>query len=160
MQVLALRRLRRCAAALALVGALSACARSTPLETSAAPAPVLISGDPGTTRQDPATILQARIQGDQLMVQVQFGGGCRDHEFARYSGDAFLESSPVQMRLRLAHDDHGDACRALLGRDLTFDLTPVKDAYRQQYGSHGAVILQLYAPGAAQPIEPSLRYEF
>lgn len=153
-------RLHRCAAALALLGVLSACAMANPFDASESPGPVFVDGDPGATRQDAASILQARIQGDRLMVQVQFGGGCRDHRFALYRENVFLESLPVQLQLHLTHDAQGDACRALLSRELTFDLTAVREAYRKHYGERGPLMLRLHAPGAGQPTGPALRYEF
>lgn len=150
----------RATALVAVAAVLSACAQAMPLDSATAPAPIFVAGDAGTTRQDAVNAAQARIEGDVLHVQVQFGGGCRDHRFALYREDAFLESLPVQLRLHLSHDAQGDNCRALLSRELAFDLTPVKEAYQRQYGNEGTVILRLHVPGSAEPVAGELRYRF
>lgn len=113
-----------------------------------------------TTRSDPAEIVRAELDGDVLKLHVRFGGGCADHDFSLIHTGGFMESHPVQTRLLLTHDAHGDNCRALLSRDLTFDLAPVKRAYRQSYSEHGALILHVHAPGPQPGRTHTLRYEF
>jgi hypothetical protein len=63
-----------------------------------------------------------------------YGGGCAVHDFALLVVPIFLESYPVQMSGSLAHDAKGDPCRALVSSDIRFDLSPIKEAYRQSYG--------------------------
>lgn len=113
-----------------------------------------------TTRSDPAEIMRADLDGDVLKLHVRFGGGCAEHDFSLIHTGEFMESHPVQTRLNLTHDAHGDNCRALLSRDLTFDLAPVKRAYRQSYSEHGALILHVHAPGPQSGRAHTLRYEF
>lgn len=153
-------RFRHHLAALALLAALGGCADPDPLRPAGAPAPLLVDGPPQTVRTDPATLVAAEVRGDRLRLQVTFGGGCREHSFALYASDAFLESDPVQLRLYLAHDARGDNCRALLARELEFDLAGVRQAYRDSYGRDGTVMLLVHAPGAAEPFRPALRYSF
>lgn len=89
-----------------------------------------------TTRGDPFQVVgEPRIDGDTLFITVQFGGGCARHEFRLLGGRIFLESEPVQAPLVLHHDANGDNCRALLTRDLRFDLTPLKEAWQRSYGA-------------------------
>jgi hypothetical protein len=113
-----------------------------------------------TTRSDPAEILAAELNGDVLELEVRFGGGCGEHDFSLIHTGEFMESHPVQTRLNLAHDAHGDNCRALLTRDLTFNLAPVKRAYRQSYAEHDALILHVHPPGDRSGSAHTLRYEF
>jgi hypothetical protein len=122
---------------------------------------VLIPGDgAATARLDRADIVSSEIVGDRLHLRVQHAGGCARHDFALIHSGVFMESLPVQTRLQLAHDANGDNCRALLTRDLSFDLAPLKAAYQQAYGSRGPLIVHLIAPGGgAAPARP-LRYEF
>lgn len=104
---------------------------------------------------DPLTVESATISGDVLNVMVRFGGGCARHRIALLLGSAFMESFPVQVHARLAHDSGGDMCDALLTRALAFDLTPLKQRYRNSYGaSAGTVVINL--SGLAR----SLRYSF
>ena len=113
-----------------------------------------------TTRSDPAEIIRAELDGDVLQLHVRFGGGCAEHDFSLIHTGEFMESHPVQTRLNLTHDAHGDNCRALLSRDLTFDLAPVKRAYQQSYSEHGALILHVHPPESQSARAHSLRYEF
>ncbi|MGQ0539427.1 MAG: hypothetical protein ACT4R6_10800 [Gemmatimonadaceae bacterium] len=104
---------------------------------------------------DTLTIESATVSADTLAVTVRFGGGCRKHRFALLLGTAFMESHPVQIQARLAHDAAGDLCRALITESLKFDLTRLKQRYRASYGSGAAaVIMNLVGHGR------SVRYSF
>ena len=104
---------------------------------------------------DPLTIEAATISGDALQATVRFGGGCERHRIALLISHVFMESHPVQIHTRLAHDAGGDMCKALLTRTLTIDLTPLKRRYHASYGGgSGAIIIHL--SGLAR----SLRYDF
>jgi hypothetical protein len=152
--------LRLAAAPAILALAVVACSRPAPLQPGDGPSPVQIASI-GSARMDPAEILHAQIAGDELRLDVRYGGGCAQHHFSLLHEGVFLESQPVQARLHLAHDAQGDRCRALIGRSLMFDLTPLKRAYQSSYqASRGAIIVHVIAPGSAQAHQPSLRYEF
>lgn len=109
---------------------------------------------------DPATIESASVAGDALTVQVSYGGGCREHHFALYAPAVFLESLPVQTPLTLAHDAQGDPCRALVGKELRFDLTPLRLAYERSYGAGGTIVLNLRAPGGTGAPVHGVTYTF
>jgi hypothetical protein len=146
--------------ALLLLALLAAgCVRVPPPE---AEYPLVIPAEPGqeTTRLDPARILSAAVEGDLLRVEVEFGGGCRPHHFSLLHGGEFMESLPVQVRLQLAHDGHGDLCRALLRRTLVFDLSPLREAYLSAYGVGGTLVVHLVAPGGGESAAPALHYTF
>jgi hypothetical protein len=89
---------------------------------------------------DPVTIHAAEVKGDSLELTVSFGGGCRDHAFALLADAAWMESYPVQIGVRLAHDARDDACKALLSRVLRFDLAPLKAAYATSYQAASGII--------------------
>ncbi len=104
---------------------------------------------------DPLTIESATIAGDALQATVTFGGGCARHRIALLISQVFMESHPVQVHARLAHDADADMCKALLRRTLTFDLTPLKRRYRASYGGGSAAII-INLSGLPR----SLRYDF
>lgn len=139
---------------------LPACNRPAPSQPDGGAALVLVGTGARTVRMDPAEIVQARIEGDILHLQVRHGGGCERHDFSLIHSGLFLESLPAQTHLTLAHDAHGDRCRALVGADLQFDLTPVKRAYQNGSGRGGVLVLHVRAPGAKDAIAASLRYGF
>ena len=96
---------------------------------------------------DPVTINSAQIVGDSLELSVQFGGGCRDHEFGLVTNGVFAESYPVQTWVRLAHDANGDMCKALLSRVLRFDLSPLKAVYNSGYQATTGIMVIHVASG-------------
>lgn len=97
---------------------------------------------------DPVTIQGFAMKGDSLELTVSFGGGCRDHAFLLLSDAAWMESYPVQVGVRLAHDAKGDNCKALVARVLRFDLTPLKAAYNASYQTSSG-IMRLNIRGAS-----------
>jgi hypothetical protein len=63
--------------------------------------------------------------GDDLVVDVQAGGGCAAHRFAVcWNGLAAL-SDPPQIGLELTHDAH-DPCKALLSFQLRIDTSSLR----------------------------------
>jgi len=101
---------------------------------------------------DPVTIAGFTIRGDSLELAVSFGGGCRDHQFLLLSDAAWMESYPVQVGVRLAHDANGDNCKALLSRVLRFDLTPLKTAYATSYQSASGIMKLNIRGTTASPV--------
>ena len=83
------------------------------------------------------------IVGDTLTIAVSYGGGCEDHDFTLVASNAFAESHPVQLRGIVAHDAHGDRCRAYLIEDYAFDLTPIKTLYQAAYQQDAGTIVLL-----------------
>ena len=94
--------------------------------------------------RDAAQIQAARIDGDTLRLEVQYGGGCASHVFGLLAGTGFMESDPVQTRLYLGHNANGDMCRALVRPTLAFSLAPLAAEWRRNYGNRpGTMILRL-----------------
>jgi hypothetical protein len=83
---------------------------------------------------DPLFIEALRIEGDTLHVDVSHGGGCEQHRYGLCYEEAWAGSSPLQVGLRVLHDDGGDTCDALRSESLTFDLARLKDAYAEMFG--------------------------
>jgi hypothetical protein len=96
---------------------------------------------------DPVTISAATVRSDSLELSVQFGGGCRDHEFGLITNGVFAESYPVQTWVRLAHDANNDMCRALLSRTLRFDLSPLRRLYNSSYQTSTGIMVIHVADG-------------
>jgi hypothetical protein len=102
---------------------------------------VVLSEDASAWRHDPYSFQWLRVTADTLEVAVQYGGGCAAHDFTLVVSPVFMESYPVQMTGSLAHDARGDPCRAIVGRQLRFDLSPLKEAYRRAYGIESDTII-------------------
>ena len=106
------------------------------------------------TRDDDAPA----IRDNTLTITMSYSGGCEDHEFTLVASDVFMESYPVQLEVSVAHDAHGDRCRAYLTETYGFDLTPIKTLYQDAYQEDaGTIVLRLQdAPENA----PDLIYTF
>ncbi len=63
---------------------------------------------------------------DYLIYHIQYGGGCKKHEFQLFSRDGIYRSNPPQADLFLSHNNNGDTCEALVPDTLVFDLTPLR----------------------------------
>jgi hypothetical protein len=100
---------------------------------------------------DPLTIRDGRIDGDTLRLTVSYGGGCRPHSLQPLAEAAWLESFPVQVMARIAHNAGGDLCRALITRSLRIDLSPLRDRYRASYRTPSGTIT-LRIDGLAEPV--------
>ena len=103
----------------------------------------VVANDPGFPN-DAITIDSARVVGDTLSAFVSHGGGCSNHGYQLVIGTAWMESFPVQVGGRIAHNANGDMCRALLKRNIRMNLLPLANAYRSSYQqTHGSVLIQL-----------------
>ena len=112
--------------------------------------PLVLSQEKGLRefRADALHIHEVRIEGGVLEVDAGWSGGCAVHDVDAVAWTGWMESWPVQVGVALAHDAHGDACKALVRRTLRFDLEPLRRAYARAYGS-GAATLALRVGAAA-----------
>lgn len=89
----------------------------------------------------PVEIESAYIEGDNLFIDVNYGGGCGDHEFRLYtlqidqiSADALTQSNTIVMEDEaqvsggdfVLHHITEDTCEALIVDTLQFDLIPLR----------------------------------
>ncbi len=98
------------------------------------------TGDPGAALDvcelsvdDPYTLDGATLEGDTLFVDVSYGGGCETHTWELCWDGSFAQSYPVQVWVELGHDDHDDPCDAWISETLSFDLSPLAEAYEDAY---------------------------
>jgi hypothetical protein len=146
-------------ALLAMATAAAGCSGASMVEPPDEVNVVRVGPFPDRFPADRAAVTRAVLDGDELVLTVEHGGGCAEHDFALYAG-GFRESEPVQTVLHLAHDAHGDPCRALLRRELRFHLGPLRDAYRRSYGRGGTLVLHVAEPGVSMAPRHTLSYTF
>ena len=60
-----------------------------------------------------------------MNITIQYGGGCGNIELKLIDSEMILESYPVQRNIRLSLKDE-DYCKALITKELSFDLTPIQ----------------------------------
>jgi len=85
------------------------------------------------------------IKNDILSTLVSYFGGCEKHEFTLGAIPAMTNSdSTLQANLVLGHENNGDTCKKIVKERLEFDLTPLKEKYRQIYRVKvGSIMLHL-----------------
>ncbi len=85
---------------------------------------------------DVFTFKNVEIENNCLIVKIEYGGGCGKIELNLYDSGKVMESYPVQRNIRLSLKDE-DYCKALITKEFSFDLTPIK------LGEHDKIILNL-----------------
>ena len=101
----------------------------------------VVRGAAVPARDTSYNIRDAAIVADTLTVRVSYAGGCEDHAFELTGWADFTNRRPpVPVRVALMHDARGDTCKALVQQELRFDLSPLREAYRQQYTSSSGMI--------------------
>lgn len=96
--------------------------------------PEVLESDKG----DDYTINSAEVKGNQLIVEVAYSGGCKEHEFELLGDRRIMKSLPPQMNIVLKHNANQDMCRALITTTLIFDITPA-----QEYANGKILVLRL-----------------
>jgi hypothetical protein len=93
------------------------------LATGDATDPVVVSRDCRGAPEDPVHLAAMVVDGDQLRVTVQHGGGCGEHTFAACWNGLIQETAPPRTSLVIHHDADGDACDAFLTHDIVVDVS-------------------------------------
>lgn len=97
------------------------------LDSSSPEVPIVISND--FTSSDDYTINQIYLEGDQLIMEISYGGGCKEHEFELRTTPGFTKSLPPIRGIHLYHEDNGDRCEALATQTMKFDLNELSGDY-------------------------------
>lgn len=114
----------------------------------------IVLDDYQSALKDPITINKVTLDGDLLKIKVSYSGGCKEHIFTLISS-GFMESYPVQVNLVLSHNANNDSCEAWLTEELSYDLSPLKQAYQQGYLEDSAIII-MHLEGN----EDAINYQF
>ena len=115
--------------------------------------PVKISNDgPESFQLDPFVLEEASLDDCVLTLDVNYGGGCKEHEFEVFmSPSVFGESFPAQANLWLKHNSNGDFCRGLVSDKLVIDITAVIEQYRTQHGRDDEIVLNVHGYFSDKP---------
>lgn len=91
--------------------------------TSAKPIVVLTPEIKVDMHTDDVTVTSLSVNGNTLIMELSYGGGCKTHEFNMYASSTIGESYPPVIFITLSHNANGDVCKALLRETLNFDLS-------------------------------------
>lgn len=80
----------------------------------------------------PFFISNAFIWEDTLHVTVNYGGGCKKHDFQIVWDGKFIKTLPPKIPLVILHNNNQDPCKARISEDLQFVLS--------EHVQHGAIL--------------------
>lgn len=68
----------------------------------------------------PFSFIEVAIEGDTLIAQVQYSGGCGNHQFKIEKNGFLMKSLPPKQPILITHRSDKDPCRALIREELKF----------------------------------------
>ncbi|MFA5326379.1 MAG: NigD-like C-terminal domain-containing protein [Prolixibacteraceae bacterium] len=77
---------------------------------------------------DPVTVISGKVDGDFLILTLQYGGGCKDHQvnlalILPECGTPPLPPPTFEIR----HNANGDACKALITKEYSFNISGLRE---------------------------------
>ena len=67
-------------------------------------------------------INSAERLGGLILINVTYGGGCKDHEFEVIWDGIIYNDNPCQFNLLITHNGNNDGCKALITKDIAINL--------------------------------------
>jgi|GEM_PF-923266 len=81
-----------------------------------------------TFANDDVSILDAKIKKNCLYLKIQYSGGCKTHIFRLICNSPKCGTPPLPpLTLNFQHDSNKDACEALITKEISFDLTSLRN---------------------------------
>ncbi len=77
-------------------------------------------------KQKSYSINSFSIQGDTLILDVTYTGGCGQNTFQLYSNGLLMKSLPPQINVYLEHSIESETCKKEIKRTLKFDISPLR----------------------------------
>lgn len=85
-------------------------------------------------KSDPFTIIDVHVDDmNKLHLTVEYGGGCKKHDFKIIGSKAVLKSFPAQRPVMIIHNGHNDECRSIVRDEILVDISDF--AYTKEDGS-------------------------
>ncbi len=77
-------------------------------------------------KQKTYTLNSFSFNGDTLIMEVTYTGGCGQNTFELYSNGLLMKSLPPQINVYLEHSIENETCKKEIKKTLKFDLSPLK----------------------------------
>lgn len=120
----------------------------------------LIDGDDlSIIKKDPLQFNKASVDGDKLLLNLSYSGGCRTHEIELFALKSIEKTNPARVTVLISHNSKDDLCEAYITKDYKFDLSALKDYAINHYNITDKVVLVIYDPEGDQTGE-TLEYQF
>ena len=75
-------------------------------------------------KADPANVVAVNIEGDCIVLTLQYGGGCKEH---KVDLALILPSLSTPPNFEVRHDAKDDVCKALITKDYRFDISGIRE---------------------------------
>lgn len=80
-------------------------------------------------KNDPYKINSIKIEGNYIIIEISYSGGCETHQFDLIGSKLITKSKPTIRNLQLVHDNKGDICKALITEKLKFSISILAENY-------------------------------
>jgi len=114
----------------------------------------------GIIRRDAVNASDITLSNDRLNLRVEYGGGCRDHLIELFAVKEITGANPARITLHLSHFADGDLCKALITRQMKFDLTLLKSFLMNKYNIRDRVILNVLDTSGKPLKSGGIEYKF
>ncbi len=122
---------------------------------------ILFNNSPGPDfYNDFALINSAWTLRDTLIIVVSYSGGCRTHDFRLFGSRSIIKTNPPQAEIYLSHNSNADMCEAWITKNIKFDLSPLRNYYKQTFSNDGPLLLRIYEPLTNIVYTPLVQYDF
>lgn len=82
---------------------------------------------------DPLSLISAKVEGDCLIMTLQYGGGCKEHQVDLALIQPECGTPPLPPpTFEIRHNANGDACRALITKEYSFDISGIKESGKSE----------------------------
>ncbi|NLT49511.1 MAG: hypothetical protein GXX85_01170 [Ignavibacteria bacterium] len=125
--------------------------------------PIIFYGETSlrSLSSDEISIQKIEIINDVLVIDATYPGGSEVSSTALFSESGFLESSPVQVPMRLVHHSFSDTCTKIISEKFYFDLKPLATLYKSGYRTDkGVILLSIYDSDSTKYYLPQPKYIF
>jgi len=90
---------------------------------------------------DPFTLIDVHVDDmNKLHLTVEYGGGCKPHEFKILGSKAILKSFPAQRPVMIVHNSNNDECRAIIREEILVDISEF--AYSKEQDSEIILLIE------------------
>ena len=96
-------------------------------------------------KRDLHFITASRVEKNNLFLTVTYSGGCKEHNFELLALNHFtIKQNEIHANILLSHDSNSDSCKAIINKELSFDLSPLESEYEKSFQSRsGSIVLLL-----------------
>ncbi len=105
---------------------------------------IYLTGELGKIMHDNSAFVmeKVRLEGHKLFVDINYSGGCEEHNFRVVGNPSISKSLPPVRSIQIQHDSKGDKCKKLIKKQLVIDISQF--AYEHESGSQIYLVLEGY----------------